>query len=129
MNKVVHFEIPADDLDRAKKFYNETFGWELQDIPGGQPYTIVHTVAVDENQMPKESGAINGGLLPRAQSEVVKSPSLTIDVPSIDDYVKKVEAAGGKVVKAKVPVMDMGFVAYFQDPEGNVMGLWETVKK
>lgn len=59
MGKVVHFEIPADDVERAKKFYGSIFGWEADDVPG-MDYTMVRTVAVDERQMPKEPGATTG---------------------------------------------------------------------
>lgn len=129
MNKVVHFEIPADDLERAKKFYSEIFGWQLQDVPGGHPYTLAMTSALDENQKPKEPGTINGGMLQKFKEDPVQTISITIDVDSIDESLKKIEAEGGKMIREKMPVGDMGFVAYFQDPEGNVVGLWETVKK
>lgn len=64
MRKVVHFEIPADDLERAKSFYGSIFGWDLQTMPmPGGDYTIVKTTPVDEQtQMPTEPGAINGGM-------------------------------------------------------------------
>ncbi len=129
MNKVVHFEIPADDMDRAKKFYGSIFGWELQDMPmeGGRNYTIVRTVPVDEKtHMPKESGAINGGIFKR--QELLKTPSLVIEVSSIDEKMKSVESSGGKIVQPKKPIGDMGFVAYFKDTEGNVIGLWQDSK-
>jgi uncharacterized protein len=105
MDKVVHFEIPADDMARAKKFYRDMFGWELVDIPG-MDYVIVHTVAVDKDNMPLESGAINGGITKRIPTE--KNPVIVIDVPSIDDYVKKIVKAGGKVVAPKMEMMGMG---------------------
>jgi predicted enzyme related to lactoylglutathione lyase len=59
VGKVVHFEIPADDVERAKGFYGSIFGWQLDDVPG-LDYTIVRTVDVDERQLPTEPGAING---------------------------------------------------------------------
>ncbi len=64
MGKVVHFEIPADDLARAKKFYSTVFGWTLNEFPEME-YTIAKTVESDQNGMPKEPGAINGGMLQR----------------------------------------------------------------
>ena len=126
MDKVVHFEIPADDMARAKKFYQDIFGWELMDIPGME-YTIVHTVAVDKDNMPLEAGAINGGITKRIPTE--KNPVLVINIPSIDDYVKKVAKAGGKVIAPKQDVMGMGLYARVADTEGNVIGLWEDIKK
>ncbi|MEW6145388.1 MAG: VOC family protein [Thermodesulfobacteriota bacterium] len=130
MDKVVHFEIPVDDLDRAKKFYSSIFGWELQDFQfaEGMTYTGVRTVQVDEKTyMPKEPGAINGGMTKRTKD--VSAPIITIHVASIDEYIKKIEAAGGKTVMQKQEVPDMGFYSYFIDSEGNVIGLWETMKK
>ena len=68
MKKVVHFEIPFENEKRAHKFYKENFGWNIIKVDG-MPYWMVHTVEVDENQMPKESGAINGGMFKREASE------------------------------------------------------------
>lgn len=124
MQKVVHFEIPVKDMAKAKKFYGGIFNWQLNELPEAN-YTLVNTVAVDENQMPKESGAINGGLT--MQSDDIKSTVVVIDVPNVDEYVKKVESAGGKLVKPKVKVFEMGYVAYVKDPDGNVIGIWETI--
>ncbi len=127
MGKVVHFEIPTDDLGRAKEFYGSTFGWDLQTMPmGGDDYTIVMTTPVDDKtQMPTEPGAINGGLMKR--SSETPSPVITIEVEGIDDALKQVEAAGGSIVQSRTPIPNMGAFAYFEDTEGNVMGLWETV--
>jgi uncharacterized protein len=123
MRKVVHFEIPADDVDRAKEFYRSIFGWQLQDMPE-MNYTIVQTTAVNEQQMPTEPGAINGGLMRR--TDETPSPVLTIDVESIDQALKQVEANGGSVVRPRTEIPGMGAFAYFQDTEGNTLGLWEN---
>ncbi|HEY2931224.1 MAG TPA: VOC family protein [Acidobacteriota bacterium] len=129
MDKVVHFEIPVDDLARAKKFYGSIFGWNLQDMPmpGGTNYTMATTVPVNEQHVPKEPGAINGGIVQRSGD--VRSSVIVINVGSIDQYSKKITAAGGKVVKPKADVGGMGFYAYVADSEGNVIGLWEDLKK
>ena len=125
MDRVVHFEIPADDVSRATEFYGSVFGWELQDYEmGSGTYTIVRTVPVDERQMPTEPGAINGGLMPR--SPAAPHPVITIQVDSIDEALKKVEAGGGSVVTPRTEVPNMGWFAYFKDSEGNTMGLWES---
>ena len=126
MDKVVHFEIPYDDLDRVKKFYSGVFGWKINTIPE-MHYNIVHTVEVDEKFMPKVAGAINGGIMKK--TDKITSPVITIDVKNIDEYLLKIEELGGIVVKEKIQVGDMGFVAYFKDTEGNILGLWETIKK
>jgi len=126
MDKVVHFEIPADDVARAKKFYQGIFGWGLMDVPGME-YTLVTTVPIDEQNMPKEAGAINGGIVKRIPTE--KTPVIIINIPSADDYIKKITKAGGKVVAPKQEVMGMGLYARVTDTEGNVIGIWEDIKK
>jgi predicted enzyme related to lactoylglutathione lyase len=124
--KVVHFEIPAEDLDRAKNFYSSIFGWQLNTMPMGDgEYTIVMTTPVDQQtQMPTEPGAINGGMMKR--DERVPSPVITVDVEAIDDALKEIEAQGGSTVTPRTAIPGMGAFAYFKDPEGNVLGLWET---
>jgi predicted enzyme related to lactoylglutathione lyase len=124
--RVVHFEVPFDDADRAKTFYQEAFGWKVEAFPG-MDYTIVSSGPTSD-QGPTESGYINGGMAPRDAERSFKSPVIVIDVESIDDALKKIGELGGKTAVDKQPVADMGFAAYFTDPEGNVMGLWETVK-
>jgi uncharacterized protein len=124
MDKVVHFEIPADDVTRAKEFYGSIFEWDLQDYPEMQ-YTIVMTVPVDDKQMPTQPGAINGGMMKRSNT-TPSSPVLTIGVQSIDEALKKIEAGGGETVTPRTPIPGMGAFAYFKDTEGNTLGLYET---
>ena len=128
MRKVVHFEIPADDVERAKKFYGSSFGWELQTMDMGDgEYTSVKTTAVDEQtQLPSEPGAINGGMY-RRSADTPSVPVLIIDVNSVDDSLKEIEAAGGRVLRPRTEIPGMGAFAYFTDPEGNALGLWEDV--
>lgn len=125
MDKVVHFEIPFDDLKRAKKFYS-IFGWQMQEMEG-MDYVGVVTTPMDEQHKPKESGSINGGMMKR--SEAVKAPSVAIHVSSVDEYLKKVVANGGKIVMDKMQIGNMGYYAYVNDTEGNVIGLWETISQ
>jgi uncharacterized protein len=127
MSKVVHFEIPADDIPRAKEFYGSIFGWQLQDMDtGGADYTIVMTTPVDpQTQLPTEPGAINGGMMKRADD--TPSPVITIEVGSIDDALKLIEAEGGSVVRPRTEIPGMGAFAYFKDTEGNTLGLWENL--
>jgi predicted enzyme related to lactoylglutathione lyase len=125
MDKVVHFEIPADDVARAKEFYGSIFEWDLQDYDmGGGTYTIAKTVPVDEQQMPKEAGAINGGMMKRSTD--TPNPVITIQVDAIDEALKKIEAGGGSTVTPRTEIPNMGWFAYFKDSEGNTLGLWET---
>ena len=130
MNKVVHFEIPADDLDRAKTFYSQLFGWRVQDWPlaDGSVYVGARTVEVDEaTSLPKEPGAINGGIVKR--DGISRTPQVTVNVASIDEYLQKVMTAGGGVLKGKTAIENMGYYAYVSDTEGNLLGLWEDIKR
>jgi uncharacterized protein len=115
MPKVVHFEIPADDVERAKSFYGSVFDWELQTVPMGEgEYTTVKTAAVDEQtQMQRDPG-------------ISTAPVITISVDGIDDALKQIEDKGGSTVVARTPIPGMGAFAYFKDSEGNVLGLWES---
>ncbi len=124
--KVVHFEIPADDTKRAGNFYQKAFGWQITPMPEME-YTMVATTPSDEQTgMPKEPGAINGGM-PKRQ-DPVKTTVVTIQVDNIENALKTVEQLGGKTVTAKQPVGDMGFSAYFKDTEGNIVGLWQSAR-
>lgn len=127
MDKVVHFEIPADDPARAQKFYETVFGWHIISMPHMQ-YAMVHTGPTnDEDGMVKESAFINGGMLKR--QDPIQHPVITISVDSIEKAGKDIQTNGGAVIRDKMPVGDFGFAAYFKDSEGNVLGLWEDVKK
>ena len=125
LDKVIFFEIPADNLPRARKFYGTVFGWKMNEIPSMQ-YTQVGTVEADKlgvRGTPKETGAINGGMVERNDS--VKSPVIYVSVKNIDEAAATIEQNGGKVIQPKAPVGNFGFAAYFKDTEGNVVGLWQ----
>jgi predicted enzyme related to lactoylglutathione lyase len=124
-DSVVHFEIPVDRMNRAQKFFKETFGWSINAIPG-MGYALLGTTPTNAEGHPTEPGAISGGMLKRQKP--VNQTVVTIHVASIDDADKRIKKNGGKVIRKKIPVGDMGFAAYFQDTEGNVLGLWEDVK-
>ncbi|TCO44599.1 hypothetical protein EV646_110314 [Kribbella antiqua] len=123
--RVVHFEIPYDDGERARRFYAEAFGWQLQEMPELK-YTTVSTGPVNEQGFPAEPGFINGGMFDRAGGGEINRPVLTIDVDDIDATWKSIEQLGGNTVGEKIPVGDMGFAAYFTDSEGNLIGLWQS---
>jgi uncharacterized protein len=119
MSKIVHFEIPADNPDRAQKFYTGVFGWKVAKFPG-YPIDYRLVTAGDE----KEPG-INGAIMARGQE---KSVIDTIDVPDVDAYIKKIKAAGGKVVLPKSAIPGVGYMAYFTDTEGNKLGIYQDDK-
>ena len=120
--RVVHFELPADDLARAQAFYGKVFGWTMRSVPGTE-YTLVGTTPTDEEGVPTEPGAINGGMV-RRQSPV-HAPVVVIHVGDMDGALRLVQGHGGEVVRGKFQVGTVGFAAYFRDPEGNTIGLWQ----
>jgi predicted enzyme related to lactoylglutathione lyase len=120
--RVVHFEVPFDDADRARAFYRDVFEWEIQPVPE-MSYNMVSTGPVGE-QGPTEPGYIGGGLM--ARQAPVTAPVITLQVDDIDTTLGVVEKHGGSVAGEKMAVGDMGFAAYFKDSEGNVMGLWQN---
>ena len=124
MDKVVHFEIPADDLKRAQKFYKGVFGWNMDAVPEME-YILIGTTPVDENGMPTETGGINGGMMKRQSP--FNSPIITINVENIEEAMKKVMKMGGKMVREKMQVGDMGYASYFKDTEGNIIGIWQKI--
>ena len=119
---VGHFEIPADDVKRATKFYQKTFGWGVDTMPDGS-YSMLRTTATSEDGRPKEIGSINGGMLKR--QPIVPHVTVTIIVPDIDRAAKEVAANGGKITRGKEEVPEFGWAAYFTDTEGNVIGLFQ----
>lgn len=121
--RIVHFEIPYDDGERAGSFYREVFGWNIQAIPE-MSYTMVSTGPVSDGGMPDEPGFINGGMLPR--EEPLGTPVITVDVEDIDAALEKITSLGGSTVVGRQAVAEMGFAAYFKDSEGNLMGLWQS---
>ena len=123
MPSVVHFEIPADDVERAKRFYGDLFGWKIEKFTGPTPmeYWMVLTG--------KEEGKIgvDGGMLKRQMPQ--QQTIVYIDVPSVDESVGKVRSLGGQVVSSKTAIPGMGYFAVCLDPENNGFGLWEDNPK
>lgn len=122
MNRVVHFEIPADDLERAKKFYSSNFGWKLNQFgPEMGNYVLAHTGPTDDKGMPQDKAFINGGLMPRDPS--AKSPVLVIAVDDADATVEQVKKSGGRLVGEILDIPNVGRYARVEDSEGNVIGV------
>jgi predicted enzyme related to lactoylglutathione lyase len=97
-------------------------------MPDGTVHTGVRTVETDETTyQPKEPGATNGMMVKRDQYS--KTPSVTVNVPSVDEYIEKVKTAGGKLLKPKETIEGMGAYAYVSDTEGNLLGLWEDAQQ
>jgi predicted enzyme related to lactoylglutathione lyase len=115
MPRVVHFEISADEPQRALEFYRGVFGWEFSKWDGPQEYWLVKTG-------PDDQPGINGGLF-RRQGPVGSVNS--IDVPSADAYAAKVKQLGGEVVMPKMTIPGVGYLIYCKDTEGTIFGLWQ----
>jgi predicted enzyme related to lactoylglutathione lyase len=120
MKRVIHFEISADNPDRAVKFYQDVFEWEIIKWDGPVDYWL--TTTGDENQ-PGINGAIKNRVDPK------QATINTIDVPSVDDFIEKILNAGGKVIMPKMEIPGVGFHAYCQDTEGNIFGIMEEARK
>lgn len=124
MDPVVHFEIPAKDVKRAVAFYSKAFGWNINQFPGFE-YWMVGTAETDKNGMPKSPGSINGGMGKKGVM-APKAVTVTISVADIDSSMKTVKKLGGSPVGKKMPVGEMGWSAYFEDTEGNLIGLFQN---
>ena len=118
MNPVVHFEMPAEDRNRMANFYSGVFGWktELMGEDMGN-YVVVTTSDVDENGRPKDAGMINGGFYPKNGEP--SHPSIVIAVDDIKDAMKKIAAAGGKVLGEPTKIPGVGEYVSFIDTENN----------
>ena len=116
MPRPVHFEIPADNAERASVFYQKVFGWQFQKWDGPMPYWMVDTGG--------QGPGINGGLHVRAFPG--QGPVNTIDVPSCDEYVQRIETAGGTVAVPKMAIPGIGWLAYCSDTEGNTFGIMQA---
>ncbi len=130
MDKLVLFEIPFDEAERAKKFYSEMFGWKIITLSEDNSYFRIIAAKTKGNEamgQSVEKGAINGGLQKRGGRCMM--PTFVIEVKDIDGTIDKIKKNGGKIVVDKEGMGDMGFYAQFDDPEGNRMGIFQPVKK
>ena len=116
-SRLVHFEITADDPDRAAAFYKKAFGWEFADYGGPFKYLLATTG-------PKDKPGIDGAIMSRSD-EYKQAVINTIGVDDFDTGVKAVKDAGGKVLQDKQAVPNVGWFAYCRDTEGNVFGIFK----
>lgn len=115
MPRIVHFEIPVDNPDRATAFYQKCFGWSFQKWDGPMEYWLVTTG-------PKEEPGIDGGLMRRQPGQVTCN---TLQVDDVAQSVATIEANGGKQVVPKMEIQGIGWVAYCTDTEGNIFGVFQ----
>src|SRR5258708_32375319 len=109
------FEIPADDLERAKKFYSKLFGWKINPIPGMGDYWHIDTGGPDASP--------DGGLMARKQPE--QTITNYVNVPSVEKAAAKVEKLGGKICMSKTGVPERGYFVLCQDTENNAIRVLE----
>ncbi|MCJ7763517.1 VOC family protein [Candidatus Bathyarchaeota archaeon] len=121
---IMHFEIPADNVEKLRKFYSALFGWKIEKIPGPVEYYGIETVSVNKKGMPERLG-VNGGMIKKQNPE--HKPVNYIAVESVDEYVKKIAALGGKVIVPKMEVPGIGWWALALDPEGNQFAIMQSI--
>ena len=126
MNPVVHFEMPAEDRKRMADFYTNVFGWKTEMLgPEMGDYVLATTTETDEKGRPKNPGAINGGFFPKSDDRPAQYPSVVIAVEDIQEQMKKVEKAGGKVLGEPSNIPGVGLYVSFIDTEGNRVSMLE----
>jgi hypothetical protein len=127
MGRVVHFEIHAEQPERAIRFYGDVFGWTFHKWDGPMPYWLVSTG-------PKDRPGIDGGLVLRrgagpADGAAVNAYVCTVEVESVDTTAARIAAAGGQVAVPKMPIPGIGWLMYFKDTEGNLLGTMQNDPK
>ena len=123
-NRVVHFEIEAADRERAKKFYAQAFGWDLQQM-GEDMGSYVVVITGD----PKEPGGINGGIFgtaPGAGKEL-NAYSCVIGVDNLRQAMDKVKSAGGQLFGEPMDIPAVGTFIRCKDTEGNIFSMLQPV--
>jgi hypothetical protein len=116
MPRVIHFEISADNPERAVKFFQDVFGWQIMKWNGPMDYWMITTG-------PDDKPGINGAIMPKMGP--AGGTVNTVDVPDVEAYMAKVERAGGKVIMPKTAVPGVGWFSYCADTEGNVFGIMQ----
>ncbi len=121
MPKIIHFDISADDVTRAKNFYHDLFGWKIEKFPGPTEYYLVDTT--DE----KGEKGLTGGIAKREKS--YQKITNFVQVSSIDEYMEKVKKLGGEIIEPKTQIPTVGYIAGCKDTENNIFGLLEPEAK
>jgi predicted enzyme related to lactoylglutathione lyase len=120
VNEIVHFEIPAKDPEKLSKFYKECFGWEFED--SGMTDMQYWLIKASTKRC-----SVPGGMYKKENAR--QTPVNYISTPNIDATITMVEREGGEVVVGKQEIPDMGWTAICKDPEGNLVGLWQTTTR
>lgn len=117
---IIHFEIPATNVEKLKQFYTGVFGWKIENYPGPMEYWMIQTVPTDDKGVLKRPG-VNGGMVKKERPE--QKPLNYISIEDIDESLEKVKKLGGRVVSPKQEVPNVGWIATAEDPEGNHIAL------
>lgn len=120
MARVVHFEVHADNPERAVAFYEKVFGWRFQHVPEIDYWMV----------MTGEGPGIDGGLLRRrgprpADGQPINAFVCTLGVDDVDRSVAAATESGARIAVPKMPIPNIGYVAYVHDPEGNILGIYQ----
>ena len=130
MDPVVHFEMPARDKARMRKFYESSFGWKTKQLGKEMgEYVIAMTSETDKNMMVKKPGTINGGFYQRSDDPLTQAPSFVIQVENLEKSMEKVKAAGGKINREPQDIPGIGMFTSFTDTEGNIVSMMQPRKK
>ena len=126
MNRVVHFEIHAKDLEKMQQFYSDVFGWTITNL--GEQMGNYRMIVTGENTDGEKWPGINGGMTPRMGEPAVSGQPVnafvcTISVDNLDKYTDKVKEAGGTMALDKMDVPGVGWLAYGKDLEENIFGM------
>ena len=125
MNRVIHFEIQADNIERAKKFYEKALGWKIEKVMSKDNGPMDYWMIMTDEKDSKEPG-INGGLYERPKDDKHFLFDCTVDVKDIDKSIKDVKANGGTILREKMELKGVGFFAAVKDPEGNKFSLMQS---
>src|SRR6185312_1305352 len=129
-NPVVHFEMPAKDKKRVSDFYSKAFGWNMvQTGPDMGNYIVAQTAETDEKSMVKTPGTIDGGFFDYKDDDLNRAPHIIISVDNLDESIKAVEEAGGKIAGEKMDIPGIGMYVSFIDTEGNVVGILQPLPR
>lgn len=124
---IVHFEIPAKDVEKMKNFYIKVFGWKITKAPGPIDYWLIETVPVDEKTMTPLRPGVNGGMYKKEEAKLKLVNYFSVE--SIDDFIKKIKASGGKLLGPKQEVQEVGWIALAEDPEGNQFAIMQPMEQ
>jgi predicted enzyme related to lactoylglutathione lyase len=124
MPTIQHFEIAADDVNRAQEFYKKVFGWTMQRM--NNPVRAEEDYWTFETKDIEGKPGLSGGLMKRQSPQQTVTNYITVS--SIDEYSSKINQSGGKIIIPKTTLPDMGFISVCLDSENNMFGLFEPNK-